>query len=368
MPEPRWVHQCGGSILSETWILTAAHCINFNLRDTPVKVVAGVDHLYSQESGLQTSNVLKAISHPLYDSQGVQNDIALVELFDPLKLNNSTVCPIHLPSKESQNFEGLTCMATGWGRTSEYGDQSKKLLKVALPVLNSTVCQNKYKKVLKTALETFAATKICAGRLDKDGYGVCQGDSGGPLTCSVNYTMGSQSRNVLVLAGVNSFAKRCGSIVYPPVFTRVSHYLKWIRQVARLSCLRRFSTHAESKSKEEKRLKMNVPLGHPDRMKSKMVPRPLQKHLGVPGFNSRLCHGNIELRMTVTQLKRSIFIRDSSEDVTRLSTHNNIIVPSICLCISKCSGFESRSLLREKGGTSKRRGSITSVTEKEASS
>ncbi|XP_022703087.1 chymotrypsin-like elastase family member 1 isoform X2 [Varroa jacobsoni] len=204
MPEPRWVHQCGGSILSETWILTAAHCINFNLRDTPVKVVAGVDHLYSQESGLQTSNVLKAISHPLYDSQGVQ---------------------------ESQNFEGLTCMATGWGRTSEYGDQSKKLLKVALPVLNSTVCQNKYKKVLKTALETFAATKICAGRLDKDGYGVCQGDSGGPLTCSVNYTMGSQSRNVLVLAGVNSFAKRCGSIVYPPVFTRVSHYLKWIRQV-----------------------------------------------------------------------------------------------------------------------------------------
>ncbi|XP_022662166.1 uncharacterized protein LOC111250747 isoform X5 [Varroa destructor] len=113
---------------------------------------------------------------------------------------------------------------------------------------------------------------------------------------------------------------------------------------------------------------MNVPLGHPDRMKSKMVPRPLQKHLGVPGFNSRLCHGNIELRMTVTQLKRSIFIRDSSEDVTRLSTHNNIIVPSICLCISKCSGFESRSLLREKGGTSKRRGSITSVTEKEASS
>lgn len=66
----------------------------------------------------------------------LKNDIALVELDKPLTLNTSSVFPLCLPSGNEETFEGLSCVATGWGKTSEDGPLSNVLLKVDLPILD----------------------------------------------------------------------------------------------------------------------------------------------------------------------------------------------------------------------------------------
>lgn len=86
-------HFCGGSILSDSWILTAAHCIS-GLNEFDIIVSAGSNKLYEST---QKRRVVKIISHPFYDSANYLNDIALIQLASPLNMNDTAIAKICLP-------------------------------------------------------------------------------------------------------------------------------------------------------------------------------------------------------------------------------------------------------------------------------
>lgn len=205
---------CGGSLIADKWILTAAHCIE-NEKADAVSVLLGQPGL--EGSGGETINVARIIEHPDYQRQGYP-DIALLELS-----SSSNANPILLPTRENP-VAAANELATviGWGQVSETGSYSSQLLETTLPIVAHQQCLTAYKgfeNIIEDAM-------ICAGTPsgDKDS---CYGDSGGPLFVS--------SGQSYVQAGVVSFGKECGLANVPGVYARVSSYHDWISAYANVS-------------------------------------------------------------------------------------------------------------------------------------
>uniref|UniRef100_A0A7E4W6V6 limulus clotting factor C n=1 Tax=Panagrellus redivivus TaxID=6233 RepID=A0A7E4W6V6_PANRE len=203
---------CGGSIISNYWILTAAHCLD------DVKDVDDVE-VYSGSHYAKTPTVRHYVEnifiHPKHD-ESEHNDIALVELKTPIKYNKHTQ-PICLPSWD-KDIELSTKMAwaTGWGDLKTDGKLSDTLQQVKVPFVDMPTCSS----TLFLTDPYFRFNKklqICAGT---QGKGTCQGDSGGPLVFKTD-------KGAWFQLGITSWSvKDCGSD--PVVYTRVSGYCNWI--------------------------------------------------------------------------------------------------------------------------------------------
>lgn len=210
-------HNCGGSILNERWLLTAAHCI-ISPSKSDYRVVAGSNAWRLTGNNEQVMQVEQIIVHSGWNMANVKNDIALIKVSGSFKLNKA-VAPICLPGNDQ--FDQRTCVTSGWGKTTHGGVGSDDLLKVDLPIVANSVCASRYRNVQGAEID---AQKICAGSLTVSGKGVCQGDSGGPLACQ-------QADGSYALAGVTSFGVVCGSRDHPAVYTRVSEYRDWINRM-----------------------------------------------------------------------------------------------------------------------------------------
>jgi len=204
-------HFCGGSIITSTTILTAAHCLtSFAGRATGLTIKAGGLSRTTTESTQQIRSVSKLTSHASYSASTQSNDIAILTLSSPL-IFDSSVKAIILAAAGSEQTAGTYDVATGWGTTSEGGTASGSLLKVIVAVVAQTTCAQAYGSVITSNV-------MCAG---SDGKDTCQGDSGGPLA-----TLDAATRT---LVGVTSFGYGCARTGYPGVYTKVSAYRPWIK-------------------------------------------------------------------------------------------------------------------------------------------
>ena len=208
-------YTCGGSIISSNWIITAAHCAKNDYDETipasEMLIIAGANNPWNTLEG-KGYRVSEVIVHEDYESNTLNNDIALLKLKDPINFTNAE--PIKLISAKDVSAgatdPGVMSWVTGYGITRINPETyPSKLQKVHLPIISNSQASTVWKSI--------PATDLMAGYLNgnKD---ACSGDSGGPLVVPVS--------NGYKLAGLVSWgSNNCNTY---GAYTRLSLFESWI--------------------------------------------------------------------------------------------------------------------------------------------
>lgn len=230
-PGSRIEWNCGGSLISELFVLTAAHC-TATAQGPPIRVRLAEHNLESSEDGARPMDVAVSsmVRHPGYQPPARYHDIGLLRLARKVPFS-ANIRPACLYTEDGDgdgdSFASEPLVATGWGHTEQLGEKSQVLQKVILNFVDQHTCSSLYSADSSTSSLSkgiVAESQICAGVLE-GGKDTCQGDSGGPLQVTSH-----NNQCVFHIVGITSFGKVCAARNSPGVYTRVSKYIPWIER------------------------------------------------------------------------------------------------------------------------------------------
>ncbi|GBP00090.1 Trypsin CFT-1 [Eumeta japonica] len=211
-----WYQACGGSLITTTSVLSAAHCYEGD-RPSDWRVILGTTFA---SSGGTTHMVSALVLHQQYSSWTLDNDVAIVRLSSPAVLS-ATVGTARIAGTNYNLADNTAVFSIGWGTLSPGGSSPEILQHVQVYTINQNVCAERY-AYLKTqpgfaGWPDITPGMLCAGVLDVGGRDACQGDSGGPLAHQGD-----------IVVGITSWGYSCAHATYPGVNARVSQYSNWI--------------------------------------------------------------------------------------------------------------------------------------------
>lgn len=200
-------HVCGGFLIAEQWVLSAAHCTE-GTNGKLFQVLLGAHSLTEPEPHKRLYRVRAQIAHPGSNIHNNRDDLLLLQLEEKAELNaHVKVLPFQ---REDRDVEADTlCEAAGWGTVTHSGRRPDKLQQVERPVISRELCNHRTRHD-----QTITEKMMCTDSRKKD---TCKGDSGGPLVC-----------NGVAEGVVTAGSRVCGNYKKPAIYTRIAPYAAWI--------------------------------------------------------------------------------------------------------------------------------------------